>query len=78
MRILIEIIGWYGALAILLAYTLVSFEIIHSQSIEYQMLNFTGALGIFAVSFQKKVYQAATLNIVWALIALIALISILR
>ena len=72
-----EIIGWYGTVAIILAYALVSFYFIGSNSIIYQLLNFTGAAGIVIISLSKKVYQPAALNTMWAIIALIALARIL-
>ena len=70
-----EIAGWYGTIAILGAYALVSFSYVSASSIIYQLLNLTGALGIVVVSLRKKVYQPAVLNIFWALIALLALAS---
>jgi hypothetical protein len=73
---LIEILGWYGAAAILAAYGLVSFEVISSDSLAYQLLNLTGALGIVSVSITKKAKQPAVLNIVWALIAAVAIVEI--
>jgi len=72
-----EILGWYGAVAIILAYVLVSFSIISPQSILFQILNGTGAVGIVIISLHKKAYQPAILNILWALVALIAIINIL-
>lgn len=75
-NILGEAFGWYGTCAILLAYTLVSFEVILASSFSYQFLNFTGALGVAFISLQKKAYSPATLNIIWAVIALVALAMI--
>jgi len=40
-----EIIGWYGMVAILAAYFLVSFNFLSSAGVFYQVLNFTGAGG---------------------------------
>ncbi|HPW34350.1 MAG TPA: hypothetical protein PK367_01145 [Candidatus Paceibacterota bacterium] len=74
---LIELYGWYGAVAIILAYALVSFSIIQPDSILYQVLNGTGALGIVLVSFRKKTYQPGVLNAIWTLIALVAIIKII-
>jgi hypothetical protein len=74
----IEIFGWYGTVAIVLAYALVSFSVLSSGSIWYQLLNGTGALGIVAVSLYKKDYQPGVLNIIWVLIALIAIFNILN
>lgn len=77
MKKFLEIFGWYGAVAIVGAYALVSFSIIQSNSVLYQLLNLTGAIGIVAVSLAKKAYQPATLNIIWTVIAAIALIKLL-
>ncbi len=72
-----EMIGWYGTLAIVSAYALLSFGLIYSNSLIYQILNGTGALGIVYISFKKKAYQPAVLNIIWAIIASIVIIKIL-
>jgi len=76
-KIIDEIIGWYGTIAILLAYALLSFGIFTADNIYYQLLNGTGALGIVLISFKKKTYQPGVLNIIWAFIAFIAIINIL-
>ncbi len=74
---IIETFGWYGTVAIVLAYLLVSFQYLSPTSIWYQLLNGTGALGIVIVSFNKKNFQPGVLNIIWTLIAVIAIIKIL-
>ena len=76
-QIIDEIIGWYGTIAILLAYALLSFGVFTADNIYYQLLNGTGALGIVLISFKKKTYQPGVLNIIWAFIAFIAIINIL-
>lgn len=77
MKKFLEIFGWYGAVAIVSAYALNSFSIIQSNNALYQLLNFTGAIGIVVVSLAKKAYQPAALNIIWTVIAAIALIKLL-
>lgn len=77
MKTAIETFGWYGTIAIVLAYTLVSFSFMDPSNIWYQVLNGTGALGIVAVSLYKRTYQPGVLNIIWAIIAGIAIIRIL-
>lgn len=74
----VNIYGWYGALAILLAYILVSFSILSPDSVWYQILNLTGALGIVVTSFNKKNYAPGVLNLVWAAIAVVALLGMVR
>lgn len=72
---IIEIFGWYGTVAILGAYALLSFGVIEAGSATYQLLNLTGALGIVAISIPHRHYQPLILNLVWAFIAIIALIK---
>lgn len=72
-----EAIGWYGVIALLLAYGLVSFSVIISNSLSYHFLNLTGALGIIVVSVERKNYQPVALNAVWGIIALIAIFRLL-
>lgn len=73
---ILEIFGWYGTVAIVGAYALVSFSIIDSKSLPYQILNITGAVGIASDSLSKKDYQPGVLNIIWTLIAAAAIIKI--
>jgi len=73
---LIELFGWYGTIAIVSAYGLSSFLIITPHSIIYQILNLTGALCLILDTFYKKDYQPAVLNIIWSVIAIIAIIKI--
>jgi hypothetical protein len=72
----ISLIGWYGVLAILAAYALVTFSVVNPHNYPYQLLNLTGAISLVIEASSKKDYQPATLNIVWSIIALIALIQI--
>lgn len=73
-----EIVGWYGTVAIVVAYAMTSFGVLATSSLIYQILNGTGALGIVYISLKKKAYQPGVLNIIWAIIALIAIINILK
>lgn len=75
--VLIRLYGWYGAGAILAAYGLNSFGVVSAESVWYQALNLTGALGIVCISLARKVYPPAVLNIVWCGIAVVALLSII-
>jgi len=77
MKNFIEIFGWYGTAAIVLAYAMVSFSVLQPNDLAYQALNGTGALGIVLVSFNKRAYQPGVLNVIWTLIALAAIVKIL-
>ncbi len=75
-RIFNEIIGWCGTLAILLAYFLVSFEVIKAAGLAYQLLNVFGACAIAYISFLKRVYQSVVLNLVWIMIAVVVIVKL--
>jgi len=70
---LIEAIGWYGVVAIVLAYLLLSLGQVEPSGSLYLWLNLTGAAAIIVHSLLKKDYQPLVLNLVWLVIALIAL-----
>jgi multidrug transporter EmrE-like cation transporter len=72
-RYIIEVFGWYGVVAIVGAYALVSFNYIEAGSLTYQLLNASGAVGILVVSWYKRNYQPVALNVIWLLIAAVAL-----
>jgi len=76
-KVLDELIGWYGTVAIVLAYALVSFGWLSSSTLLYQILNGTGALGMVYISFKKRAYQPGVLNVIWAIIALIAIVNLM-
>ena len=76
-KIIDESLGWYGTCAIVIAYALVSFNVLSASTLLYQILNGTGALGIVYISLKKKAYQPGVLNIIWTIIALSAIIRIL-
>ena len=73
MKYVIEVAGWYGAIAIIVAYALNSFGLLSSSDLLYQLLNLTGAAGIVIVSVKRRAYQPAVVNLVWLLVAIIAI-----
>jgi len=76
-KILDETIGWVGISLIVLAYALISFNVLLSTSLLYQVMNIVGSIGVIYISFKKKTYQPGILNIAWVIIALISIIRIL-
>lgn len=72
----IEVVGWIGTLAVLLAYLLVSTKKLTASSIQFQILNLFGAIGIIINSAFHRAIPSVALNIVWLLIALYALFTI--
>jgi hypothetical protein len=69
-------IGWYGVVATVAAYALVSFGVLSPASLSYQGLNLTGALGVTAETWARRDYQPFWLNLVWALIAALAIVNL--
>ncbi len=78
MDILIEVLGWIGSLAVVLAYGLNSSKKVKSDSLIFQLLNFTGALLLIINSLSKKAYPFTFINTVWLIIALVALVGMMR
>jgi hypothetical protein len=73
MKIFKEFIGWYGVMAILVAYVLVNLEVIVPKDLSYQLLNLSGSIGIIYISLIKKSYSVLFLNGVWAITSLYTL-----
>lgn len=71
-----EVLGWYGAVAVLVAYALASFNVISVHEAPYLLLNLSGALGVLAVATAKHVRQSMVVNTFWALMAGLALLKI--
>ena len=72
----VELIGWYGPLAILAGFALVSIGTIEGRSYTFQLLNLSGSVALAAISLAKKAYQPATLNIIMAGISVATIISL--
>jgi len=75
--LLIEALGWYGLGTVVLAYAMVSLSFVSANSYVYQLLNLNGAFGLGVVAFVKRAYQNGVLNLVWAAIAIIAILRLL-
>jgi hypothetical protein len=75
MSNLIEIAGWAGALAVLMAYGLVSAERVSSRSWTYQLLNIGGAVGLVINSSWNGAIPSAVVNLIWIGIGVYALVA---
>ena len=71
-----QIIGWIGMVLIMVAYFLISFDIVTVHNIWFQLLNIVGSFGLVLVAFGRRGWQPMVLNIIWILIAIIAMIRI--
>ena len=73
-RALIEGFGWVASLMILSAYAMTSMKVIDPSAPMIHGLNLFGSLGVGAVTYVRRAYQALMLNAVWALIALVGFV----
>jgi hypothetical protein len=77
-EIAVEVVGWAGALLILLAYLLLSAGRLTGQSIVYQGMNIVGAAGFVINGWWHRAIPSAALNVLWLLIGAIASWRIIR
>jgi hypothetical protein len=73
MRILIEVIGWFAGLLILVAYWLLSTGRLDGRSVPYQAMNIAGAAGFIVNSGWNGALPSATLNAIWLMIGIYTL-----
>jgi hypothetical protein len=78
VELLINILGWIGSIEVVAAYALNSSQKIKSDSITFQTLNLTGAIFLIINSIYKEAYPFTFINIVWAIIAVVAIVGIIR
>lgn len=73
MTLVIELIGWAGAVAVLLAYGLVATDRVSSRSWAYHLLNIAGAVGLVINSSWNGAVPSAVVNLIWIGIGVYAL-----
>lgn len=74
MQLLIDITGWLGAAALLVAYGLVSAKRIEGDSTLYQSLNLVGGVCLLANTFYYGAFPSTAVNIVWIAIAVLTIV----
>ena len=72
-----EIVGWTGAVLILLAYLLISMGRLTGRSVTYQVMNVVGAAGFIVNGWWHGALPSASLNVIWLMIGAVALWRIL-
>ena len=73
LEIGVEVVGWVGASLILGAYLLLSMGKVTGQSMAYQAMNAVGAAGFIVNGWWHGAIPNTALNVVWMIIAAIAL-----
>jgi len=74
MEIFSNIIGWIGTIFIVLAYFLVSNNKIKATDVVYQLMNLFGAIGVGINVFYQQAWPSFSLQIIWAIIAIVSLL----
>ena len=70
-----DIVGWIGMILVLIAYALLSTDKI-KNGILYQLLNLIAGILMAIGLFPKNAWFSFTLQIIWAIIALITIIKL--
>ncbi|WP_299252292.1 hypothetical protein [uncultured Aquimarina sp.] len=76
--IVTQIIGWIGAIAYVLAYLLLSLEILKSDQELFHSLNTFGAICLVINALPVNDYPTIAVNTVWGLIGVVSIIRIIR
>lgn len=72
-----DIFGWIGVMLIIASYSLIALGIVDGNSLIYHGLVLVGSIAVGVISIKKQAFQPAVLNILFSLLALIAIVRIL-
>ncbi|MBT3985679.1 hypothetical protein HOD38_02765 [archaeon] len=78
MVLVIEILGWIGAILILAAFFLLTHHDLTSRSRIYQGMNLIGAVLLAINLFFNKAYPSLVINIIWFFIAIYGFYNIYK
>ena len=74
MTLAIDILGWSGALLLLIAYALLSARRLEGHSASYQWMNIIGSLCLLTNAGFHGAMPSAFVNSIWIVIAVAALV----
>jgi len=72
MKLLIDILGWSGALLLLGAYACVSFGKLRADGVFYQFINGLGSSFLVVNTVYYHAFPSAFVNVIWIAIAVTA------
>ncbi len=78
MVLVVEIIGWIGAVLIILAYFLLTHHDLTSRSKIYQGMNLIGSVLLAINLFFNQAYPSLAINVVWFFIAIYGFYNIFK
>jgi len=70
----VDVIGWFGAALLLVAYVLVSVGRIDGRGAAFQYLNLAGGAGLATNSAVNHAFPSAVLNVIWMAIGAVVLV----
>lgn len=73
MQMLVDILGWIGAILFLCAYALVSLKRVEGDSLFYQGINILAGTFLVVNTVYWKAYPSAALNLAWIGVAIFTL-----
>ncbi len=76
--LVINLLGWLGSVAVILAYVFVSTNRMAGDSLAYQLLNLIGGIFLIVNTVYLSAYPSAFVNLIWVGVALFALARIVR
>lgn len=78
MHLSIDILGWSGALLLLIAFALVSNDRLKATGLRYQCLNIIGSLLLLTNNVFYGAYPSGFVNLVWAGVAGVTFVRRIR
>jgi hypothetical protein len=73
LQIIIDVIGWAGAVLVLYAYFMVSTKKLSGDSLHFQAANISGAFCLIINTYYHHAYPSAVVNVIWIGIAFYSL-----
>lgn len=72
-HLVIDIVGWFGAIALLLAYAAVSRGTTQGTSFRYQLVNAVGSVCLLVNAAYYRAFPSSFVNLVWIGIAIVTI-----
>jgi hypothetical protein len=77
-KLLVDLLGWIGALSLIIAYACISFRRMAADGTLYQLMNALGSFLLIVNTVYYRAYPSAFVNVVWITIALAAHLRVKR
>jgi hypothetical protein len=76
MSIIVECIGWIGAIIVLIAFFMISTHRTDANKPIFHWLNIIGALGLIIHTSYNAAFPSAFVNVIWVAVAVFSLIKL--